>query len=97
MHELGIMIGVVEKVERIAKANQVTKIDTLVLQVGELSSMVPMYIENCFPMVIEGTMLEHTKLQIEVLPGNGRCLSCGHTYNLLKQNHLCPECGSGGW
>ena len=41
MHELGIIAEVVRRVETIAKQQQITKIETLVLQIGELSSVIP--------------------------------------------------------
>ena len=73
MHEVGVMIEVVETVENFAVQNNLTKIDTLVLQIGELSSIIPRYIEACYPAAVDGTMLQDTKLQIEILPGNGIC------------------------
>ena len=69
MHELGIMFNVVRSVEKVALENGVTKIDTLVLQVGQLSPVVPHYIEACYPAAVDGTMLENTKLKIEIVPG----------------------------
>lgn len=97
MHELSIVIEVVKTVERFAKANQVTQIDTLVLQVGELSSVIPRYIEACYPAAVEGTMLENTKLKIEVLPGNGLCQKCQHVFNILENQGQCPKCRSQQW
>jgi hydrogenase nickel incorporation protein HypA/HybF len=69
LHELGVVIEVVKTVEGFAKANGVTKIDTLVLQIGELSSIVPKYVEDCFPCAVDDTILRDTKLRIEVIPG----------------------------
>ncbi len=94
MHELGVVIEVVKNVEKFAEKNNLTKIDTLVLQIGELSSMVPRYIEACYPAAVDGTILEDTKLNIEILPGNGICKSCNTVYNLLQNREGCPNCGS---
>ncbi len=95
MHELGIVAEVVRVVEGIAQKQNVTKIDTLVLQIGELSSVVPYYVEQCYPAAAYGTMLEHTRLQIEVLPANGRCKACGQVYNVVQNRRACPACHSG--
>lgn len=97
MHELGVVIKVVETVEEFAKANHVSKIDSLVLQVGELSSMIPRYIEACYPAAVEGTMLEDTRLQIEIIPGNGLCKHCKKVFNLLQNKNQCNHCGSEEW
>lgn len=95
MHELGIVAEVVRVVEGIAQKQNVTKIDTLVLQIGELSSVVPYYVEQCYPAAAYGTMLEHTRLQIEVLPANGRCKACGQVYNVVQNRRVCPACCGG--
>jgi hydrogenase nickel incorporation protein HypA/HybF len=97
MHELGIVAEVVRVVEDIARKQQLTKVDTLVLQIGELSSVVPYYVEQCYPAAVYGTMLEDTHLKIEVLPGNARCKSCGKVFNLLKEHRVCPACGTAEW
>jgi hydrogenase nickel incorporation protein HypA/HybF len=93
MHELGIVAEVVRVVEEIARKQQLTKIETLVLQIGELSSVIPYYVEQCYPAAAYGTMLENTRLEIEVLPGNGRCRACGKVYNVLANHRTCPACG----
>ncbi len=97
MHELGVVVEVVKNVEEFAKNNGVTKIDTIVLQIGELSSMIPKYIEDCYPVAVDGTPFEDTKLKIEILPANGRCRDCQKIFNILVCKSHCPECNSKYW
>ena len=97
MHELGVLIQVIETVENFARKNGLTKIDTLVLQIGELSSIIPRYIEACYPAAIDGTLLQDTKLKIEILPGNGICKKCNQVFNLIENNNQCPKCGAEDW
>lgn len=97
MHELGVVIEVVKTIENIARKNALTKIDTLVLQIGELSSMIPRYIEACYPAAVDGTLLQDTKLEIEILPGNAICHKCNKVFNVIENNNnnnKCPNCGS---
>ena len=91
------MIEIIKTVENFAKINEVTKIDTLVLQIGELSSMIPRYIEACYPAAVEGTVLQDTKLKLKILPGNGICKKCNKVFNLIENNNTCPKCGSKHW
>ncbi|MDR2610752.1 MAG: hydrogenase maturation nickel metallochaperone HypA [Clostridiales Family XIII bacterium] len=94
MHELGVVIEVVNTVEKFARENQVEgKIETLVLQIGELSSMIPKYIEAVYPAAINNTILQDTKLEIEILPGNARCADCAKVFNVLQNRGVCPACG----
>lgn len=97
MHELGVVFEIIKTVEGIAQENGLTKIDTLVLQIGELSSMIPQYIEACYPAAVDGTMMQDTKLKIEILPGNGMCRACQQVFNVKANEGHCPGCGEKNW
>lgn len=93
MHEIGVLMEIMKTVESFAKENDVQKIETLVLQIGELSSMIPKYMQTLYPAAIEGTMLEGSHLEIEILPANGMCKECHKVYRLMESNGTCPWCG----
>lgn len=88
------MAEIVDKIEAVAKENNVTEIETLVLDVGEYSGVVPEYVEECYPAVIEGTLLEKTALKINVIPGKARCENCGTGFAVKGNENCCPRCGS---
>lgn len=92
MHELGIVMEIVRVVDELAKEQGITAVDSIVLQIGELSAVVPLYVEECFPAAVDGTFMENTKLEIEMMPGNGLCKDCNTVFNMLKQNGVCPRC-----
>lgn len=95
MHELGVVIKIVKTVENFAKNNGITDVDTIRIQIGELSSMIPRYIEACYPAAVDGTILENTKLEIEILPANGMCRDCKKVFNVVESKYLCPYCNGG--
>jgi hydrogenase nickel incorporation protein HypA/HybF len=69
MHELGIVIEIVKTVEDFVQKNHLTKVDTIILQIGKMAPVVPQYIEQCYPAAVDGTSMENTKLIIETLSG----------------------------
>jgi hydrogenase nickel incorporation protein HypA/HybF len=91
---MGVVFQVIKTVGDFAEKNGVKKIDKLVLQIGELSSMIPKYIEECYPAAVDGTMMESTKLEIEILPGNALCKRCNKIFNLIENDGKCPNCRS---
>ena len=97
MHELGIVMHIAESVIEVMKEEELTEVQKIVLQVGELSSVIPRYLEECYPAAVDGTVLEKTKLEIEILPGNARCKDCGEIFNLIKNKRICPKCGADHW
>ena len=94
MHELSVVMSVVERVTNIAQQQNLTQIDTLVLQIGEFSSMVPAYVESCYPAAVDNTIMQDTKLKIEILPANAICRGCDTVFPLTAQKGVCPSCGS---
>lgn len=92
MHELGIVIQIVKQMEVYMEEHKISKIDKLVLQVGELSGVYPKYLEDVYPIAVEHSKLEDTKLVLDVTPGIGKCTSCDFTYNLMENNNTCPLC-----
>ncbi len=92
MHELGIMYHIVEQVLNVVKENDLSEVEAIVLQVGELSSVVPRYLHACFPAAVDGTFLENTKLEVEILTANGICKNCKTVYSLTRHERVCPQC-----
>lgn len=94
MHEIGVVRQVVHTVEEFAKENNVDKISEIVLDIGEVSMIIPKYVEDVYPAVIKGTILEDAKLIINVVPGIVECDECDEIYNIVEHEGYCPNCGS---
>ncbi len=92
MHELGIVYEVIKIVDRFAQENQLTRVDKIVLEVGQLSQAIPRFLEECYPAAVSETAYEDTKLEIIVLPANAKCKNCNEVYNVIKYRKICPQC-----
>ena len=97
MHEMGVVLTIVSTAERAAKSNNAFKVSGIVLQIGELSGVLPHFVEVCWPAAIQNSMLEEAKLVIEVIPGLGTCMACGEEYNILQHEATCPSCTAQEW
>ena len=94
MHEMSLAIQAIRNVLEFAEDNGIDEIDTVVLEIGELSLVVPEYMEEAWKAACQRTMLEKTRLQLDVTPGNGLCEGCGQVYNIVAYRGGCPRCGS---
>lgn len=94
MHELGIVCEVIKIVDAFAHENRVSRVEKIVLEIGQLSQAIPRFIEECYPAAIDGTSYENTELVIETLPANGRCSDCGQIYNVIEHRRTCPNCNT---
>lgn len=93
MHELGILSSMLKTIEGIMKEENLTHVNKIVLQVGEISGVVPHYIEECYPAAIYKTPFEDMKMEMEIVPGIVRCRKCGKEFNAVEMDLRCP-CGS---
>lgn len=94
MHEIGIVRSMCKTVLDYAKQNNVDTISEIVCQVGELSLVVPEYLEEIYPMVVADTELKDTKLVLEIIPGLAECEECDEIFNVIEHEGYCPNCGS---
>lgn len=94
MHELGVLNSMVHTIERIVKEQNISDVHKLVIEVGELSGIVPRYLEKSWPAASYKTFMEKTQLELIVIPGIVKCRCCGRVYNAVYNDLNCPDCGS---
>ena len=91
---MGIVQQMAKTVIAYAEENNVKKIEAIVLQIGELSLVVPEYVNQLYPIVVKGTILEDTELEIEFIKGMAECDDCDEIFNVVENKGYCPNCGS---
>ena len=48
MHELGIVFHIIKKVEEVAAENSVSAVNSVTLEIGEVSTIVDTYLQDCW-------------------------------------------------
>lgn len=94
MHEVGIIRAMLKTIEKFMKKERLTKVEKIVLQVGELSGVLPRYMQECFLASVYKTRFQDTKLELDIVPGIAKCNRCGMEFNGLKYNLTCPTCSN---
>lgn len=92
MHELGILSALVNTIEGIMQKEGLTEVEKIVIEIGELSGIVPRYIEQCYPAAVYNTFMEKTVLELVVVEGIVKCRSCGRIFNAVVNDLCCPDC-----
>ncbi|MBP1751458.1 MAG: hypA [Geobacteraceae bacterium] len=90
MHEMSITQGVVEICESTAAGRRVLSV---VLEIGELSNVIPEAVEFCFEACTKDSGLEGARLTIERIPGRGLCRECAEEFAVKAYYGSCPSCG----
>ena len=95
MHELGIVMQVIDQVEKVAAENHVTQVIKLNMEVGQVSSVVPELFADCFEWSKKKTQyMQQTQLEMVILEGISYCQDCRQTYQTTASERTCPHCGS---
>ena len=95
MHELGIVFHIAGQVEKIAVENHVSKIHRVTVEIGEVSTVIPEYLEDCWKWKSSKCeILDGCELQIEMIPAVTFCEDCEKTYPTVEYGKTCPHCGS---
>ena len=94
MHEIGIVRQILRTVEQFAEENRVEQIRQVVVDCGELSLVIPKYLQELYPVVTKGSILEGTELVIHEIPGLAECEDCDEIFNVVEHKGYCPNCGS---
>ncbi len=94
MHEIGVVRSMVKTVTDFARENGIDEVAEIVLDIGELSLVIPRYVEELYPVVVADTFLKNTKLIINVVPGMAECDECNELFNVVEHEGYCPNCGS---
>ena len=95
MHELTLLYGVAEKVEQVVKENGLERIDAVVIEVGEATTVVPAFLLDGYSVISNDyDFLRGSELIIDTIPAAGRCRNCGREYLLTPCRGICPDCGS---
>jgi hydrogenase nickel incorporation protein HypA/HybF len=92
MHELSVTQGILKIVDAEAKRNNVNKVLSVTLKVGQLSGVMPQLIQDYFDLVAMGTVVEGAKLIIERVPATIKCLECNEVSPIDRIKLRCPKC-----
>ena len=94
MHELGLCDAMLRMVRDIVKDEELEGVNSITVEVGTLSGVVPRFLTDCWEAVIDGTEFQNTKLIVEELEGKAKCLDCGAEFVADVEKLICPECSS---
>ena len=95
MHELGIVFHLIDMVEDLGRENELTSVSRVVLDLGEVSGVLPDYLEDCWNWAVNRSdLLRGAKLQVEQVDAVTVCNSCGRTYGTVEHGRICPYCES---
>ena len=95
MHELGIVFYIIRDVKKTAEENGVDHVSAVVMNIGEVSTVVPDYLTDCWRWAADKEpLLKGCELRCNIIPAVTHCDGCGQEYETVQHGRTCPRCGS---
>ena len=97
MHGMSILSNVMDVVLKYTQENNVRKVVSVTLVVGELRDVVDELMESCFRFLCRNTIAKDVALHMEKVPLKAQCNQCRLVFPAgIKQPEtlVCPDCGS---
>ena len=91
-----MVFHIINDLKKVAEENRVDKISKVTLQLGEVSTVIPHYLTDCWKWACaKEPLLSGAELAIETIPAVTYCEDCGREYATVEHGKTCPHCGSG--
>jgi len=93
---LGVVFYVVKDVKKLAEENKVERVNSVTLEIGEVSTVIPSYLTDCWKWAVakEEGPIKNAELIIETIDAVTFCEDCEKQYPTVEYGKTCPHCGS---
>jgi len=95
MHELGIVFYIIRDVKEAAREHGVEHVNAVVMNIGEVSTVIPDYLTDCWRWAAgKEDLLKGCELRCNIIPAVTVCNACSEEYPTVQFGKKCPRCGS---
>jgi hydrogenase nickel incorporation protein HypA/HybF len=94
MHEMSLAEGIRSIVEQAAHEHGANRVATIVVQIGQLAAVEVDALQFCLESVLQGSIAEGARVEVENVAGTGCCRDCGATMPIATLYEPCVQCGS---
>ena len=92
MHELSVVLGIVDIAIEQAAREQATVIEEIELDIGCLSTVEMNAFEMAWKQGVKNTLLENAVKKVNRISGKAMCLECNIDFEISNLYDPCPVC-----
>lgn len=93
MHELSVVMSIVETAEEQARKHQAKAVECIDLEIGNLAGIDEHALEFVWEVGVKNTLLERAHYNINKVKGWARCSNCDCEFEMKELFDPCPLCG----
>jgi hydrogenase nickel incorporation protein HypA/HybF len=94
MHELSIVMSIVDSVATEVKRQNATNVSRIELDIGNLAGIEWESFDFAWEPATKNTVLEHAERIINHIPALALCVACNHEFEKHEPYDACPVCGN---
>lgn len=94
MHEESLIRSLLRQVEDIARQHQAVAVDEILVEVGPLSGVEPLLLQEAFERLKDSLPWPEAKLSVQEIGLEVLCKSCENESQLKTFRFVCCHCGS---
>jgi hydrogenase nickel incorporation protein HypA/HybF len=93
MHELSIVMSIINIAEQQASKANASSIDEIELDIGTLSGVELDALDFAWTEAVKKTILENAVRKINRIEASANCIDCGISFPVQQFYDACPVCG----
>jgi hydrogenase nickel incorporation protein HypA/HybF len=93
MHELSIVMSIVETAEEKVKENHAHTVESIDLVIGDLAGVDSQALDFAWEKAVKNTVLQAAKRNIIHVPARAKCMECDCEFEISELHAECPLCG----
>lgn len=93
MHELSIVMGILEIAQKEAAKAGAAVVDEIELDIGELSTVDMDAFDFAWSQGVKDTLLAGAQRKVNRIEGRARCMDCNIEFSIREVYEPCPACG----
>ncbi len=93
MHELSIVMSIVDIVNQQAEASNASIVEEIEMDIGCLTTVEMNAFEFAWQQAVRDTSLEKTIKKINRIQGKAQCMDCDAQFSIENLYDACPACG----
>jgi hydrogenase nickel incorporation protein HypA/HybF len=92
MHELSVVLSIVDIAEEEVKKHQAHHVDSIDLDIGVMAGIEFDALNFAWDAAVRNTVLDGAARHINVLEAKARCMDCGCVFEVSDRFQPCPAC-----
>jgi hydrogenase nickel incorporation protein HypA/HybF len=93
MHELSIVMSIVETATEKVRENNAKSVENISLVIGKLAGVDSHALDFAWDVGVKDTVLQSAQRNIISIPGKARCSNCDNEFDISQIFDPCPMCG----